>query len=126
MESNDRTVLDKPMNLGYLSRLVEYKAGLSGLAEDILNAPNAQSTLPANDPVRLETAAYIKKCMLAGSTPAPWVMQIVLPLGGASVGPTQQQVEQVRAANLDAASQQNLDCAFLGAQNPTATATPIR
>ena len=38
----------------------------SSLAEDILAAP---STLPANGPVRVETAAYLRKCMLDGTTP---------------------------------------------------------
>ena len=38
----------------------------SSLAEDILAE---RSTLPANDPVRVETAAYLRKCMLDGTTP---------------------------------------------------------
>ena len=40
--------------------------GGSSLAEDILAAP---STLPAQDPVRVGTAAYLRRCMLDGTTP---------------------------------------------------------
>ena len=38
----------------------------ASLAEDILAAPSA---LPSHDPVRVETAAFLKKCMLDGTTP---------------------------------------------------------
>ena len=48
----------------------------SSLAEDILAAP---STLPAHDPVRVETAAYLRKCMLDGTTPSALVLELVLP-----------------------------------------------
>ena len=43
----------------------------SSLAEDLLAAP---STLPAQDPVRVETAAYLRRCMLDGTTPPAWVI----------------------------------------------------
>ena len=51
------------------------------------------STLPASDPVRAETAACLRKCMLEGTTPPAWAMQLVLPVntrpGG---GPTERQI----------------------------------
>ena len=37
--------------------------------------------------------------MLEGTTPAPWVLQMVLPPGGAQVGATQHPVDQVREQN---------------------------
>ena len=66
--------------------------GGSSLAEDILAAP---STLPAQDPVRVETAAYLRRCMLDGTTPPAWVMELVLP--GSSrpaAGPSKEQVQE--------------------------------
>ena len=70
----------------------------SSLAEDLLAAP---STLPAQDPVRVETAAYLRRCMLDGTTPPAWVMELVLP--GSSrpaTGPSKEQVEEVRGDSL--------------------------
>lgn len=68
----------------------------SSLVEDLLAAPNAHSTLPANHPVRVETAAYFKKCMLDGTTPASWALQMVLPPGRVRAGPTEPQVQRIR------------------------------
>ena len=78
--------------------------GGSSLAEDILAAP---STLPAQDPVRVETAAYLRRCMLDGTTPPAWVMELVLP-GSSRPGPSQQQIQEVRGDSLP----QNLDVVF--------------
>ena len=65
----------------------------SRLAEDILAAP---STLLANDPVRVETAAYLRKCMLDGTTPA-WFLELVLPGNRKTVsGPSDKPIPQVR------------------------------
>lgn len=55
----------------------------SSLAEDILAAP---STLAAYDPVRIETAAYMRKYMLDGTTLLPWVIELVLPPSETPVG----------------------------------------
>ena len=66
----------------------------SSLAEDILAAP---STLPAHDPVRVETAAYLRKCMLDGATPPAWVLELVLPGSRKPVsGPSDKQVQEMR------------------------------
>ena len=45
----------------------------SRLADDILAAPSA---FPSHDPVRVETAAFLKKCMLDGTTPPAWVLEM--------------------------------------------------
>ena len=91
------------------------------LAEDILAAP---STLPANDPVRIETAAYLRKCMHDGTTPPAWVSELVLPDSRKTVsGPSDRQITEVRGVP---SPQQNLDAVFERAQNPPTPATPIQ
>ena len=93
----------------------------SSLAEDILAAP---STLPANDPVRVETAAYRRKCMLDGTTPPAWVLELVLPGSRKTVsGPSDKQIAKVRGVQ---APQQNLDVVFERVQNPPTPAAPIQ
>ena len=96
----------------------------SSLEEDLLSAPNAQSSLAANDPVRLATAAYLTKCTEEGTTPVAWVLQMVLPPGGAHAGPPQAQVAHVRETNSLNASpsqtSQNLDCVSVRAQTSSA------
>ena len=67
----------------------------SGLAEDLFAAGNGQNHLPANDPVRVETAKYLRKCTREGTTPAPWILQMVLPPGGVRAGPTEPQMQQL-------------------------------
>ena len=94
--------------------------GGSSLAEDILAAP---STLPAQDPVRVETAAYLRRCMLDGTTPPAWVMELVLP--GSSrpaAGPSKEQVQEVRGDSLP----QNLDVVFERVQGPPTPTTPVQ
>ena len=94
--------------------------GGSSLAEDILAAP---STLPAQDPVRVETAAYLRRCMLDGTTPPAWVMELVLPRSSRpATGPSKEQVEEVRGDSLP----QNLDVVFERVQGPPTPATPIQ
>ena len=93
----------------------------SSLAEDILAAP---STPPAQDPVRVETAAYLRKCMLDGTTPPAWVLDMVLPDRRKPVsGPSDKKVEEVRGAPQP---QKNLDVVFARVQNPTTLATHIQ
>ena len=76
----------------------------SRLAEDILAAP---STLPTNDWVRVETAAYLRKCMLNITTPPTWVLELVLPGSKKTVsGPSDKQIAEVRGVP---SPQQNLD-----------------
>ena len=66
----------------------------SNLAEDIL-AP--RSALPAHDPDRVETAAYPRKCVLDGTTPPAWVLELVLPGSRKPVsGPSDKKIEEVR------------------------------
>ena len=94
--------------------------GLS-LGEDILAAPSA---LPGYDPVRVETAAYLRKCKLDGTTPPAWVLEMVLPDSRKPVsGPSDKKVEEVRGAPQP---QQNLDVVFERVQHPTTLATPIQ
>ena len=94
--------------------------GLS-LAEDILAAP---STPPAIDTVRVETIAYLRNCMLDGTTPPAWVLEVVLPGSRKPVsGPSDKKMEEVRGAPQP---QQNLDVVFEHVQNPTTIATPIQ
>ena len=93
----------------------------SSLAEDILAAPSA---LPAYDPVRVETAAYLRKCMLDGTTLPAWVLELVLPGSRKPVsGPSDKNMEEVRGAPQP---QQNLDVVFELVQDPTTLATPIQ
>ena len=64
----------------------------SSLAEDILAAP---STLPANDTVRVEAAAYLRKNMLDGTRPPPRVLELVLPGSRKPVsGPSDKQMAE--------------------------------
>ena len=68
----------------------------SSLAEDILAAPSA---LLAHEPVRVETAAYLRKCMLDGTTPPGWVLELVLPGSRKPVvGPSYKQMVEVNRA----------------------------
>ena len=91
------------------------------LGEDIVAAP---SDLPALDPVRVETAVYLRKCMLDGTTPPAWVFDLVLPGSRKPLsGPFDKQTEEVRRAPQP---QQNLDVVFERVQNPTTPATPIQ
>ena len=93
----------------------------SSLAEDIFAAPSA---LPGHDPVRVETAAYIRKCMLDDTTPPAWVLEMVLPDSRKPVsGPSDKKIEEVRGAPQP---QQNLDVVFERVQNPTTLAAPIQ
>ena len=92
----------------------------SSLAEDILTAP---STLPAIEPVRVETAACLRKCMLDGTTPSAWVLELVLPGSRKPAsGPSDKQMEEVRGAPQP---QQNLDVVFERVQIPMTPATPV-
>ena len=61
-------------------------APLPEKAEGLLAIPNAQSSLPATDPVRIATAVHMQKCMVGGTMPAPWMLRMVLPPEGALVG----------------------------------------
>ena len=93
----------------------------SSLAEDILAAPSA---LPSHDPVRVETAAFLKKCMLDGTTPPAWVLEMVLPDSRKPVsGPSDEKVDEVREVPQP---QQNLDVVFERVQHSTTLATPIQ
>ena len=66
----------------------------SSLAEDILAAPSA---LTSHDPVRVETAAFLRRCMLDGTTPPAWVLEMVLPDSRKPVsGPSDEKVDEVR------------------------------
>ena len=75
---------------------VSYSAqpiGSSTRAEDLFTTPSA---LPSNDPVRVETAARLRRCMLERKSPLAWVMQMVLsstthPAGG----PTERQIGEL-------------------------------
>ena len=92
----------------------------SSLAEDILAAP---STLPANDPIRLVTAAYLRKCMLDGTTPPARVLKLVLHGGRKTVsGASDKQIAEVRGVP---SAQHNLDVFSERVQNPLTPATPI-
>ena len=93
----------------------------SSLAEDILAAPSA---LPGHDPVRVETAAYVRECMLDGTTPPAWVLEMVLPDSRKHVsGPFDVKVDEVRGVPQP---QQNLDVVFERVQHPTTLATPLQ
>ena len=93
----------------------------SSLAEDILAAP---STLPAIDPVCVEMAAYLRKCVLDVTTPPAWVMELVLPSSRKPVGAaSDKQMEEVRGAPQP---EQNLDVVFERVQNLTTLAMPIQ
>ena len=93
----------------------------SSLAEDIIAAPSA---FPGHDPVCVETAAYLKKCMLDGTTPPAWVLEMVLPDSRKPVsGPSDEKVDEVRGVPQP---QQNLDVVFELVQHPTTLATPIQ
>ena len=93
----------------------------SNLAEDILAAPRA---LPRHDPIRVETAAYLKKCVLHGTTPPAWVLEMVLPDSRNHVsGPSDVKVDEVRGVPQP---QQNLNVVFERVQHPTTLATPVQ
>lgn len=93
--------------------------GSSSLAEDLLAAP---STLPASDPVRVETAACLRKCMLEGTTPPKWVMKLVLPAPTRPAGgPTERQIGEVKG--VPNTLQQKLDVAFQGVERSTIQAS---
>ena len=93
----------------------------SSLAEDILAAPSA---LLGDDPVRVETAAYLRKCMLDGTTPPAWVLEMVLPDSRKPVsGPSDKNVDEVRGVPQP---QQNLDVVIERVQHPTTLVTPIQ
>ena len=53
----------------------EGTASASSLAEDVLAGP---SPFPPGDPVRVETAACLRRCILNGTTPPAWVLQKVM------------------------------------------------
>ena len=93
----------------------------SSLAEDILAVPR---TLPAIDPLRVEMAAYLRKCMLDGTTPPACVLELVLPSSRKPVSePSDKQMEQMRGAPHP---QQNHDVVFERVQSPTTLVTPIQ
>ena len=91
----------------------------SSLAEDLLAAP---STLPPQDPVRIETAACIRRCMLDGTTPPAWVLELVLPGATRPRGVQESQIQEVSGGSLP----QNLDVVFQGVQSALPPATPIQ
>ena len=92
------------------------------MAEGILAAPI--TLLPADDPVRVETAAYRRNCMLDGTTPPAWVLELVLPGIKKTVsGPSDKQIAEVRGAP---SPQENLDVLFERVQHPPTPATPIQ
>ena len=91
--------------------------GLS-LAEDILAAPSA---LPSHDPVRVETAAYLKKYMLDGTTAPAWVLEMLLPDSRKHLsGSSDVKVDEVRGVPQP---QQNLDVVFKRVQHLTTLVT---
>ena len=84
----------------------------SSLAEDILAAPSA---LPGHEPVRVETAAYLRKCMLDGTTPPAWVLEMMLPDSRKPVsGSSDKKVDEVRGVPQP---QKNLDVVFKRVQH---------
>lgn len=90
------------------------------LAEDLLAVP---ITLPTPDPVRIETAAHLRTCMMDCTRMPAWVMELVLPGSGEPVGgPTAANIGKVRVT----LPQQNLDVGFERVQNPPMPATPIQ
>ena len=91
----------------------ETTAQASSLAEDVMAGP---SPFPPGDPVRLETAACPRRCMLDGTTSPAWVLQMVMPGSTRPVdGPTAAQFGEVRGAST--LPKQNLNVAFQGAAN---------
>ena len=64
------------------------------LAEDLLPSPIA---LPASDPVFGDEAACLRSCMLEGTPPPAWVLQMVLPATTRPAGgPAERQIGEVR------------------------------
>ena len=84
------------------------------------------SPFPPGDSVRVETAACLRRCMLNGTTPPVWVLQMVMPASAGVVnGATAAQMGEVRGVSV--LSNQNIDVAFAGAANTqNDAATPIQ
>ena len=108
---------------GDVEQPAEGAAQASSLAEDVMAAP---SPFPPGDPVRLETAACLRRCMHDGTTPLAWVLQLVMPPNASPVdGPTAAQMGEVRGVST--LPKLNLDVAFEGAAtSQTDAATPIQ
>ena len=98
-------------------------AQASSLPEDVMAGPRP---FPPGDPVRLETAACLRRCMHDGTTPLAWVLQLVMPPNASPVdGPTAAQMGEVRGVST--LPKLNLDVAFEGAAtSQTDAATPIQ
>ena len=87
----------------------EAAAQASSLAEDVMAGP---SPFPPGDPVRLETAACLRRCMLDGTTPPAWVHQLVMPASARPVdGPTAAKMGELitSMADVEKAIESNLE-----------------